>query len=108
MNFYNPYFYTAPSTAATSIFSKIKVSSIINGTTKFLNFANQTIPIFKQVTPVMRNAKTMFKLLNEFKKNDTDTNIDHNDIEEQRELIEPEVNSTPPSGNHLNTPTFFA
>ena len=34
------------------------------------NVANQAIPLVKQVKPVIGNAKTMFKIMNEFKKDD--------------------------------------
>ena len=78
MNYYNPYFYTMPNnlvnnTARTGFLSRlfgrnITFSEILNGTQKALNFANQAIPLVKQVRPMIGNAKTMFKLMNEFKK----------------------------------------
>lgn len=52
----------------------INFRSILSGTQKTLNFVNQTIPTIKQITPVFKNAKTMFKVMNEFKKVDTTTN----------------------------------
>ena len=79
MNYYNPYDYGMPNAFAqqerVGLFSKlfkgnINFTSILNNTGKVLQIANQTIPLVKQVTPVVRNAKTMFKVLNEFKKND--------------------------------------
>lgn len=113
MNFYNPYFasypyYSAlnPTTmgAATNaasrtglfsrLFSGINLSSILSGTQKTLNIANQALPLIRQVQPMMHNAKTMFKVMNEFKKVDTpintetnnttinnDLNIENNEIE---------------------------
>ena len=90
MNFYNPYFASYPyysalnpttmSTAAnavsrTGLFSRLfgglNLSSILSGTQKTLNIANQAIPLIRQVQPMMHNAKTMFKVMNEFKKVDT-------------------------------------
>lgn len=77
MNYYNPYFYTMPTSFATprvGLFSRlfggsgITLSSILNGTQRALNFANQAIPLVKQVKPMVGNAKTMFKVMNEFKK----------------------------------------
>ena len=57
-----------------SFLSKLSLSSIINGTSKTLNFVNQAIPVVKQVSPMMKNLKTMFNVMNEFKKSYTNDN----------------------------------
>ena len=44
--------------------------SILSGTQKALNFANQAIPLIKQAAPMVQNAKTMFRVINEFRKTD--------------------------------------
>ena len=77
MNYYNPYymFYPAVSIARPTLFgalrnsiSSINFNGILNGTQRTLNIINQAIPLVRQVSPVMKNAKTMFKVMNEFKK----------------------------------------
>ena len=77
MNFYNPYYYIQPSNLIQPkigllgrLFgsSGISISNFLNGTQKVLNIANQTIPLVKQIKPLVGNAKTMFKIMNEFKK----------------------------------------
>lgn len=77
MNYYNPYFYTMPNPPKAGLFKRIfgdiSISNIINGTERAINLANQTIPLIKQVKPILGNAKTMFKVMNEFKKNDNRT-----------------------------------
>ena len=93
MNFYNPYIYSMPETS-TNFFSKLSFSKILNGTSKTLNVINQAIPIVKQISPIINNAKTMFKVLNEFKKNDDEKIISNND----NNLKEVKNN---------NVPTFF-
>ena len=77
MNYYNYPFFNYPylSYPRTSLFSslfknKINWSSIFKNTQQTLTLINQTIPIVKQVPPIFRNAKTMFKVMNEFKKVD--------------------------------------
>ena len=78
MNYYNPYFYTVPTTALnttrTGLFSRLfgglTFSRFIDGTQRALNFANQAIPFIRQVRPMIGNAKTMFKVMNEFKKSE--------------------------------------
>lgn len=88
MNFY-PY-YNFPYTSFTqvpkvgglkSLFGNIKWGSILSGTQKTLNVINQAIPIIKQAGPVINNAKTMFRVMNEFKKVDLpQENIIQNNI----------------------------
>lgn len=78
MNYYNPYFMSYPTTAASpgllrSLFggSGVNWSSILSNTQKVIGIANQAIPTIRQITPMMKNAKTMFRVMNEFKKVDT-------------------------------------
>lgn len=99
MNFYNPYFYSSPIKGALGATKKLSFGTIINGTTKFLNLINQSIPIIKQTYPVIKNAKTMFSVLNEFKKSDSD-----NFEKENNEQIE-QTNTKDNINN--NYPTFF-
>ena len=96
MNFYNPYFYSMTTeTGISSLLSRFSLRSLISGTSKTLNFVNQAIPVVKQVSPIMKNLKTMFNVMNEFKKNDIDNTINTNS--NNREDIK--INN--------NNPTFF-
>lgn len=120
MNYYNPYFYTIPTSLPTQkvgllskIFGKsgITLSGILNGTQKALNFANQAIPLVKQVKPMFVNAKTMFKVMNEFKKTEKPKEI----IKKEDNLINPEIvendliinNEEKNINQNTNGPTFF-
>ena len=90
MNFYNPYYYMAPTTFTqpkigllTRLFGQTgsSISSFLNGTQRVLSIANQTIPLVKQVKPIIGNAKTMFRVMNEFKKTEkNETNVENNNI----------------------------
>lgn len=117
MNYYNPYFNMYPyaslaNTATnTGLLGRavggggIKWSSILSGTQKVLGIANQAIPMIKQVTPVMKNARTMFRVMNEFKKVDTpvSTNNNSNINETSNEIVDNnQITSTNNDG-----PTFF-
>lgn len=53
--------------------NKINWSSLLSGTQKTLNVINQVVPIARQLPPIYKNAKTMFKVMNEFVKVDTPT-----------------------------------
>lgn len=75
MNFYNPYYIPYAMPATKSLFSGllgkgITFSSILSGTQKTLNIVNQAIPVVKQVSPMFKNAKTMLRVMNEFKRVD--------------------------------------
>lgn len=108
MNFYNPYYYTFPSTLTQPkigllgrLFGStgISISNFLNGTQKVLNIANQTIPLVKQVKPMIGNAKTMFRVMNEFKKADKPNKI------EKKEIINNETTETNTTDNL--GPKFF-
>ena len=53
--------------------SGINWSSLLSNTQKTLGIINQAIPAFYQVKPIFNNMKTMFKVVNEFNKDDTIT-----------------------------------
>lgn len=102
MNYYNPYFYNIPmyNTPRVGLLGRIfgtniNFSSILNGSQKVLNVANQAIPLIEKAKPMARNAKTMFKLMSEFKKTDRNTNISNN-------------TNTNNVSTSSNNPTFFA
>lgn len=115
MNYYNPYFYTMPmATQKVGLFSRlfgssgITLSGIFNGTQKALNFANQAIPLVKQVKPMIGNAKTMFKVMNEFKRSEKPSTKLNT---EMKKTIENSNNNTlvdeKKEENYSNGPTFF-
>lgn len=95
MNFY-PY-YNFPYTSFSqvpkvgglkSLFGGIKWSSILSGTQKTLNVINQAIPIIKQAGPVINNAKTMFRVMNEFNKVD----LPQNNTSKNNVVVETDIN----------------
>ena len=70
MNYY-PYYHIIPTRPSLfGIFRGLNFSSILSGTQKALNLANQAIPLIKQVSPMFKNAKTMLRVVNEFRKTD--------------------------------------
>ncbi len=120
MNYYSPYFSYAPYTAApaskgilSSIFGGVKSfnwSGLLSNVQKTLGIVNQAIPMVKQVSPIVNNAKTMFKIMNEFKKvdtpvtnnNQTNTNIQNNQPQN--------IDNTSIDNKQIDTnngPTFF-
>ena len=107
MNYYFPYG-TMPyveTAAKTGLLSRIfkngiNWSTILTNTQKTLNIVNQTIPVVKQIGPVVNNAKTMFKVMNEFKKMDTPKKELKQEIKQTTEKKENTETS-------YNNPTFF-
>lgn len=114
MNFYNPYLYSIPTSIQTprvGLFSRllggnrINFSSILNGTQRALNFANQAIPLVKQVKPMIGNAKTMFKVMNEFKRIEKPINKNINIEKTQSNTKENNIQTN--INEYDNGPTFF-
>ena len=123
MNYYVPYFNMYPNmlngiTSAAPIASASKGlisrllgnglnwGSILNSTHKTLGLVNQAIPIIKQVTPLMKNAKTIFKVMNEFKKVDSISN----DIEPYNSIENTKIPDEIDKSNDIKfdgSPTFF-
>lgn len=109
MNYY-PYFNSIPYVASApvktsffkNLFGGINFSSILNGTQKTLGIVNQAIPLIKQAKPVLNNAKTMFKVMNEFKRYDISENT--NTTEEV--LTDVKTTNTKKNTNNYG-PTFF-
>lgn len=78
--------------------SGITFGSIIDNTQKTLGIVNQAIPLVKQVHPIVKNAKTMFRVMNEFKKNE-------NSKKEKVKENKVKENKTKKEEHH--NPTFF-
>lgn len=124
MNYYNPYMMMMPYTSAvtapakTGLFSGllsgargINWGSLLNNTQRTLGLINQAIPVVKQVTPVMRNARTMFRVMNEFKRVDepaTNQNIQNTPTNQNQNQAQSTADYTPQLiQDHQNAPTFF-
>lgn len=85
----------------------INWSSLLSGTQKTLNVINQIIPIVKQIPPIYRNAKTMFRVMNEFQKIDN-TPSKTNDVNVSPTSPTPSTNyQKKVNQNYSNGPTFF-
>lgn len=63
----------------------INWSNILNNTQKTLNVINQAIPVYYQIKPIYQNAKTMFKMVNILKNDNSDnhTNSDNLNTDEK-------------------------
>ncbi|MFI3307206.1 MAG: VrrA/YqfQ family protein [Mycoplasmatota bacterium] len=86
----------------------ITLSSIIGGTQKTLNFMNQAIPVVKQVSPMMKNVKTMFQVMNEFKKTDTPSTKTSNNTQTNKETnIKTNIEQNIKTKKESFGPTFF-
>ena len=106
MNYYLPFNTIPYETASTGLLSKIfkngiNWSSILTNTQKTLNIINQAIPVIKQAGPVLNNAKTMFKVMNEFKKVDTPKSKKQEIIKEEK------IENKKETIISNNNPTFF-
>ena len=76
-------------------------SGLLNGASKTLGVINQAIPIFYQVKPIINNAKTMFRVVKEINKPETNTNENINTNNQQSN------NTNINNINTNNQPNFF-
>ena len=109
MNYYLPFNNFPYETGSTGILSRIfkngiNWSSILTNTQKTLNIINQTIPVIKQAGPVIKNTKTMFKIMNEFKKVDIQPVKENNKKTDNKKIQKKEIESKKTINNN---PTFF-
>lgn len=63
----------------------INWSGLINGTSKTLGVINQTIPLVKQVGPVMNNMKSMLRVASAFK-DETDRSYRRNSTHQKQNI----------------------
>ena len=47
-----------------NMFSGLKITSLLNGANRVLNFANQAIPLYKNLKPFIDNSKSIMSILN--------------------------------------------
>ena len=114
MNYY-PYIPVMPTRPSLfGIFKGFNFGSILSGTQKALNLANQAIPLIKQVSPVFQNAKTMFRVMNEFRKTDSVSTVNRKTdsvSEEKTKTISSNKEEVSEVKNvkkeEINGPTFF-
>ena len=82
---------------------------MLSNVQKTLGVVNQAIPMVKQISPIIGNAKTMFRIMNEFKKVDTPTSnnlqtINNNQVNNiQSENTQKQSTTI----QYDNQPTFF-
>lgn len=57
-----------------SSFKGMNFSGFLDGAQKTLGLVNQTIPLIYQVKPIISNAKTMFKIADVIKSDDSTSN----------------------------------
>lgn len=130
MNYYNPYYgfipYSTVAPARTGLIgsligrgSSINWGSILNNTQRVLGIANQAIPMIRQMGPVVKNAKTMFQVMNEFKKVESPSSNKYETVSEQNAKDTMDTINIPNSSNSIPNsdhsfvnsnagPTFFA
>lgn len=69
-----PYFKPSLLSRGLTYAKTVNWSTLLDGTQKTLGVINQAIPIVYQVKPIVSNAKTIFKIANSLKSNNTNTN----------------------------------
>ena len=84
----------------------INWSSLLSNTQKTLGIINQAIPAFYQIKPIFNNMKTMFKVVNEINKDDTNNNV-QNKNESNNYDNSPSINQVSSYNLESDGPSFF-
>ena len=82
----------------------LTLGSVIGGLNKTLSFANQIIPLYKEISPMVRNAKTAINLVKEFSNNTVSKTNEH-----LNNNLKPKINNVIDATYKeiKNSPTFF-
>lgn len=82
--------------------SSLSLTKVLSGISKGLGIVNQAIPIYKEIKPMMSNAKKVLEIAKEFNKNSNTKTIDVTPKKEVTKTVTPSVltNSSP-------NPVFF-
>lgn len=90
------------------ITNNLSLTKVISGISKTLNIANQVIPLYQQVKPIISNASSILSVFKEFNSNDdkNTTSSPSNNVKSST----PVVTNTLPEKKELvanGLPTFF-
>lgn len=82
--------------------SSLSLGKILSGISKGLGIVNQAIPIYKEIKPMMSNAKKVLEIAKEFNKSSNTKTMDVTPKKEVTKTVTPSVltNSSP-------NPVFF-
>lgn len=82
--------------------SSLSLTKVLSGISKGLGIVNQAIPIYKEIKPMMSNAKKVLEIAKEFNKSSNTKTIDVTPKKEVTKTVTPSVltNSSP-------NPVFF-
>ena len=82
--------------------SSLSLTKVLSGISKGLEIVNQAIPIYKEIKPMMSNAKKVLEIAKEFNKSSNTKTIDVTPKKEVTKTVTPSVltNSSP-------NPVFF-
>ena len=82
--------------------SSLSLTKVLSGISKGLGIVNQAIPIYKEIKPMMSNAKKVLEIAKEFNKSSNTKTIDVTPKKEETKTVTPSVltNSSP-------NPVFF-
>ena len=82
--------------------SSLSLTKVLSGISKGLGIVNQAIPIYKEIKPMMSNARKVLEIVKEFNKSSNTKTIDVTPKKEVTKTVTPSVltNSSP-------NPVFF-
>ncbi len=70
------------------IYPRIFISKISRWDTKTLGLINQAIPVYNQMKPILNNAKTMFRIVDELKAEPVSIRTETKSMQESQKQLE--------------------
>lgn len=91
-----------------NLFKGLSLTKVVSGVNNTLNFVNRAIPIYKQVTPIVKNVKSAFSTVGSIKEASKEAKIKEMKAMERPVSVYKKENNGSSRGNvNLDTLTFF-
>ncbi len=91
-----------------SLLKGLNLTKIVSGVNNTLNIVNRAIPIYKQVTPIVKNVRSAFNTVGSIKEASKEAKAKELKAMERPVSVFKKANNTEDRGNvNLDTLTFF-
>lgn len=90
-----------------SLFKGLNFSKVVSGVNNTLNIVNRAIPIYKQVTPIVKNVKSAFNTVGSIKEASKEAKIKEMKSLERPVSVFKKENNGERGKINLDTLTFF-
>ena len=91
----------------TNVTSGLTLTKVLGGISRGLSIANQVIPLYQQVKPMVQSAKKVIGVLGELNKTSNSNNNSSNATNKTTVEVTPKEKTEPLRVQSTNNPVFF-